>query len=145
LKSNVYKINRHKQQSYRNTGTHVDQRIGSYSNTDHKVDAVHQVIKEQLAPRIAQKSANAVLSDRRAFFYYKRKKNGRRCSCFGNETSPDSDCLVCYGTGFVGGYDKYGTHSEIIDYTRSYVFASGIEFDYENRTVGFSRSLLDHL
>jgi len=138
LKSNIYKVNRNKQQSYRNTGTHVDQRIGSYSNTDHKIDAVHRVIKDQLAPRIAQKSANAVLSDRRAFFYYKRKNNGRRCSCFGNETSPDSDCLVCYGTGYVGGYDKYGTHSEIIDYTKPYVFASGIEFDYENRTVGFA-------
>jgi hypothetical protein len=137
LKSNIGKVNRHKQQSYRNTGTHVDQRVGSYSNTDHKIDAVHQVIKEQLAPRIAQKSSNAVLSDRRAFFYYKRKKNGRRCSCFGNETSPDSDCLVCYGTGFVGGYDKYGTHSEIIDYTKPYVFAYGVKFDYENRTVGF--------
>jgi hypothetical protein len=140
MKSNVFKLNRHRQQDNRNTGTQVTQRIGSYSNTDHKVDAVHQVIKEQLAPRIAQKSANAVLSDRRAFFYYKRKNNGRRCSCFGQETTPDSDCSVCYGTGYVGGYDKYGTHTEIIDFTKPYVFASNIKFDFDNRTVGFSGS-----
>lgn len=138
MKSNIYKINRHKRQDYRNTGTHVNQRIGSYSDTDHKIDSVHQVIKEQLAPRIAQKSANAILSDRRAFFYYKRKNSGRRCSCFGSENSPDSDCLVCYGTGYVGGYDKYGTHSEIIDFTKPYVFTSDIQLDYDNRTVGFS-------
>lgn len=138
MKSNVFKLNRHKQQDYRNSGTHVNQRIGSYSNTDAKVDAVHQVIKEQLAPRIAQKSANAVLSDRRAFFYYKRKNNGRRCSCFGQETSPDSDCFVCYGTGYVGGYDKYGTHTEIIDFTKSYVFTSDVQYDFDNRTVGFN-------
>ncbi len=140
MKSTVIKLNRHKQQNNRNTGTHVDQRVGTYSNTDAKVDAVHQVIKEQLAPRIAQKSANAVLSDRRAFFYYKRKNNGRRCSCFGQETSPDSDCSVCYGTGYVGGYDKYGTHTEIVDYTKPYVFTSGVQFDHDNRTVGFSGS-----
>lgn len=138
MKSNVFKLNRHKQQDYRNTGIHVDQRVGSYSNTDHKIDSVHQIIKEQLAPRIAQKSANAVLSDRRAFFYYKRKNNGRRCSCFGQETNPDSDCSVCYGTGYVGGYDKYGTHTEMVDYTKPYVFASGIQYDYDNRTVGFA-------
>jgi hypothetical protein len=138
MKSNVFKLNRHKQQSYRNTETGVNQRIGSYSNTDAKVDAVHQVIKEQLAPRIAQKSANAVLSDRRAFFYYKRKNNGRRCSCFGQETNPDSDCSVCYGTGYVGGYDKYGTHTEIIDFTKPYIFTAGVQFDFDNRTVGFA-------
>lgn len=137
MKSNVFKLNRVNILNNRGTNTSVNQRVGTYSNTDHKVDAVHQVVKDQLAPRIAQKSANAVLSDRRAFFYYKRKTNGRRCSCFGEETSPDSDCSVCYGTGFVGGYDKYGTHTEIVDFTKPYVFAYDVEFDYDNRTVGF--------
>lgn len=139
--SNVFKINRLKQQNYRNTGTHVNQRIGAYSNTDHKVDAVHQLIKDQLAPRIAQKSANAGMSDRRAFFYYKRKTNGRRCSCYGDELSPDSDCSVCYGTGFVGGYDKYGTFTEVIDFTRAKIFAYNTRLDYDVKTIGFAGNI----
>lgn len=138
MKSNVYKINRLKQQNYRNTGTHNNQRIGAYSNTDHKVDAVHEVIKDQLAYRIAQKSANAGMSNRRIFFYYKRKNNGRRCSCYGDELSPDSDCSVCYGTGFVGGYDKYGTFTEIIDFTRSKIFAYNTRLDFDVKTIGFT-------
>lgn len=137
MKSNVFKINRLKQQSYRNTGTH-NQGIGSYSNTDHKVDAVHEVIRDQLAHRIAQKSANAGLSNRRSFFYYKRKNNGRRCSCYGDELSPDSDCGVCFGTGFVGGYDKYGTFTDVIDFTKPKIFTYNTRIDFDVKTVGFS-------
>lgn len=138
MKSNVFKINRLKEQNRRNTNTHTNQRIGSYSDTDHKVDAIHEVIRDQLADRIAQKSSNAGMSDRREFFYYKRKTNGRRCSCYGDELSADSDCGVCYGTGFVGGYDKYGTFTEIIDFTRPKVFAVDTLLDYDARTIGFS-------
>lgn len=138
MKSNVFKINRLKEQNYRNTGTHVNQRVGSYSDTDHKVDAVHAVIKDQLAYRIAQKSSNAGMSDRRAFFYYKRKTNGRRCSCYGDELSPDSDCGVCYGTGFVGGYDKYGTFTEVIDFTRAKIFTYNTRLDFDVKTIGFA-------
>lgn len=141
MKSTVFKINRLKEQTRRNTGTHVNQRIGSYSNTDHKVDAVHEVIRDQLAHRIAQKSSNAGYSDRREFFYYKRKSNGRRCSCYGEEISPDSDCGVCYGTGFAGGYDKYGTHTEIIDFTRAKIFTYNVNIDYSVRTTGFSGNI----
>lgn len=138
MKSNVFKINRLKEQNRRNTNTHTNQRIGSYSDTDHKVDAVHEVIRDQLAHRIAQKSSNAGMSDRRAFFYYKRKTNGRRCSCYGDELSPDSDCGVCYGTGFVGGYDKYGTITEVIDFTRQKTFSYNTRLDYDARTIGFA-------
>lgn len=138
MKSNVFKVNRLKEQSYRNTGTHNNQRVGSYSNTDHKVDQVNKVIREELAHRIAQKSANAGLSNRRSFYYYKRKNNGRRCSCFGEEISPDSDCGVCLGTGYVGGYDKFGTHLEVIDFTKNELFGYNTNIDFDVRTLGFS-------
>lgn len=138
MKSNVIKVNRLSQQSNRNTSTHVSQRVGAYTSTDHKVDAVNQLIKDQLAPRIAQHSSNAILSDRESFYYYKRKSNGRRCSCFGEESNPDSDCRICYGTGLVGGYDKYGTAMEIVDYTKPYLIAVNTDFDFENRAIGIT-------
>jgi hypothetical protein len=89
---------------------------GEASRTDHKIDHAHEILREQ-AQRIQTMTANAILTDRREFFYYKRKKTGRRCSCFLTETSPDNQCHVCLGVGVVGGYDKHGTITEILDFT----------------------------
>ena len=82
---------------------------GEPSNTDHKVDAINELVQEQLVPRIKSMSANAVTVDRRDFYYYKRKRTGRRCSCYATDTSPDNQCQICYGKGIVGGFEKYGT------------------------------------
>lgn len=91
--------------------------IDTPSKTDMKIDAVHELIRDQLAPRVRQMSANAVLSDRWDFYYFSRKRTGRRCSCFSTETSPDNQCPICLGVGVVTGYEKFGTLTEILDYT----------------------------
>ncbi len=90
---------------------------GEASRTDHKVDAIHEFVRSELAPRIQTMSANALLTDRREFYYYKMKKTGRRCSCYVVENSPNKQCLICFGTGIVGGFEKFGTFSETLDYT----------------------------
>lgn len=90
---------------------------GMPSRTDQKVDHVNNLVKNQLAPMIQTMSRNAVLTDRYEFYYYKRKRTGRRCSCFLYETSPSSSCQICYGTGIVGGYDKHNCCTEVIDFT----------------------------
>lgn len=87
------------------------------SSTDAKVDAAHELVRDQLIPRIRTMSANAALTDRREFYYFARKRSGRRCSCQLSETSPDAQCPVCLGVGLVGGYDKYGTMGELLDFT----------------------------
>lgn len=108
-----------------------DLRTDANSNTDHKIDAVHQLINDTLAPRIAQKSANAVLSDRREYYYFKKKTMGRRCSCYQEETSPEATCPVCYGTGIVGGYDKFGTDLRVVDATSTNLFLNNMELTFE--------------
>lgn len=90
---------------------------GLPSRTDPSVDHVHEIARDQLVPMIQTMSANAVLVDRREFYYFQRKKVGRRCSCYTIESSPDNSCQVCYGVGIVGGYEKFGTISETIDFT----------------------------
>jgi hypothetical protein len=92
---------------------------------------VHEILETQLAPRIAQKSANAVKTDRRDFYYFKRKSTGRRCSCFTEETSPENGCPICYGAGIVGGYDKFGTQTEVIDVTHPDLFLMNVEPTYQ--------------
>lgn len=120
-----------------------DLRTDSPSNTDAKVDAVHQVVKDMLAPRIAQKSANAVATDRREFFYFKRRTMGRRCSCFQEETMPEATCPICFGTGIVGGYDKYGTDLRVIDATSTDVFLYNMEMTFEENPRPLFFKLVD--
>lgn len=110
---------------------------GEPSDTDHKIDHVHEVIRDQLAPRIQTKSANAILSDRREFFYYQRKRTGRRCSCYSHQTSPENQCPVCLGTGIVAGYEKFGTRSEVLDFTVPGLTLVNVEpnFDQDTRPV----------
>jgi hypothetical protein len=119
----------------RSTHTSQEQRNDAPSRTDHKVDAVHEVIRDQLAPRIATMSANAVKSDRREFYYYQKKRSGRRCSCFSSEASPDSQCPICHGQGIVGGYEKYGTKSEIIDITTPNLLMVNCEPNFDEVTT----------
>lgn len=50
-------------------------------------------------------------------FWFRRKREGRRCSCWAVEESPNGICGLCYGTGVVGGYDKWGFETQVIDVT----------------------------
>lgn len=45
--------------------------------------------------------------DGELFDLYKRKLEGERCSCWDSErgSASNPNCDICYGTGFVGGYD----------------------------------------
>jgi hypothetical protein len=117
--------------------------ISEPSDTDHKVDHIHDIVRDQLAPRIQTKSANAVLTDRRYFLYYRRKRTGRRCSCFLTETSPENQCPICVGTGIVGGYDKFGTISEVLDFTTPNIVMVNVEPNFAEDTRPVYLKLMD--
>jgi hypothetical protein len=88
-----------------------------YTRTDHMGDNPRRISLD-LVKQIQQMTDNALGVDTRWFYYYKRRNAGRRCSCaLGEQSSPSSVCGVCYGTGIVGGYDKYGTRTELVDTT----------------------------
>ena len=52
-------------------------------------------------------------------YLYRRRRVGRRCSCWQvpDAAEPNMECPVCYGTGFVGGWDKEGCVTEVFDVT----------------------------
>jgi hypothetical protein len=88
-----------------------------YTRTDHMTEHTRDTAL-QLVKQVAQMTDNALGVDTRWFYYYKRRTSGRRCTCaLGENNTPSSTCKVCYGTGIVGGYDKYGTRSETLDST----------------------------
>ena len=85
------------------------------SRTDHYGDKV-RYMAEDMMRRARKMMHNALDVDVRPFWLYIRLKNGRRCSCFsGSNVEPNGECLTCFGTGIVGGYEKFGTHAELID------------------------------
>lgn len=85
------------------------------SRTDHYGDKVHYMAEDMMR-RVRKMGHNALDVDVRIFWLYTRLKNGRRCSCFsGSNVEPCGECVTCFGTGIVGGYEKFGTHSEWID------------------------------
>jgi hypothetical protein len=110
---------------------------GEPSSTDQLVDHAHRLLRDQLAPRIQTRSANALTVDRREFYYFHRKRSGRRCSCVYHETEAHDSCPVCYGVGVVGGYEKFGCHTESLDFTTPGLILVNVEpnFDEDTRPV----------
>jgi hypothetical protein len=88
-----------------------------FDKTQAKEDFPHQVALLDLVPRIQSRARDALSVDRVDTLFFQRKLTGRRCSCFIVESSPDGQCQVCYGTGIVGGYTKFGTVDITVDVT----------------------------
>ena len=81
--------------------------------------------------RYAAESEQASKPVRQVFHYYRRKRSGRRCSCFDVETSPDGFCQICFGSGYVGGWDMHGCRAELIDVTHPNLKLVNVEADFE--------------
>jgi hypothetical protein len=88
-----------------------------FDKTQAKEDFPHEVALLDLVPRIQSRARDALSVDRVDTLFFQRKLTGRRCSCFIVESSPDGQCQICYGTGIVGGYSKFGTTDLTIDVT----------------------------
>jgi hypothetical protein len=59
---------------------------------------------------------------------FSQKQIGDKCSCI-REDIPKGDCWVCYGTGWVGGYDKYGYNTILVGWHTKNLKMSNIEQD----------------
>jgi len=95
----------------------IEWRDAPVSRTEVLEDEPYKQAIDQLLPQIAAESEQAAKPVRQTFYYYRRKRSGRRCSCFTIETSPDANCQICYGAGYVGGWDLNGCRSEWLDVT----------------------------
>jgi hypothetical protein len=102
-------------------------------------DYYREVANRLLIPRIIERNKQ-VLNVAPVFFrFYQRAYTGRRCSCFSNnETSPASNCLVCFGTGNTAGYQLYGHQTEVFDATaESSAVNVVIDYDCVARPLAF--------
>jgi hypothetical protein len=117
-----------------NTGR-VRGKGGVLQNTEMKEDWPHIIARDQLIPRIVDRNLDAVAVDRVHFYFYQRNKVGRRCSCWSVETSPDGLCQVCWGTGIVGGYTKWGTVEHILDVSHPIVNTVNVLPAFDQQTT----------
>ncbi len=107
-----------KADNVRTTNAHqVNRDNHVFDKTQAKEDFPHEVALKDLVPRIQSRARDALSVDRVDTLFFQRKLTGRRCSCFIVESSPDGQCQICYGTGIVGGYSKFGTTDLTIDVT----------------------------
>ncbi len=104
----------------------------------------HDIATQQLIPRIVQRNRTAVETVKNKLFYFQALRGaGRRCSCWDIETSASNHCTACWGTGTVGGYNKYGAALEVIDVTRPNIRSSNIIPDYSIRYTPQRFALID--
>jgi hypothetical protein len=75
------------------------------------------IAMEQTYPGIAERNKRALTGEWLDVFLYQQIRSGRRCSCWGSNQNPSKVCEVCYGTGLVGGFQKYGTAAWLLDAT----------------------------
>jgi len=110
------------------------------TTTDILGDTAQQQVREVLAPRIAKLSRNALNVMPFPFEFFQRVRTGRRCSCFAVEDDPAAQCVICFGSGIVGGYLKRGTRLWVLDVTSNNVKAVNVAPDYRRMTrpTGFS-------
>lgn len=99
-----------------------------------KRDYPHKISMEQLVPRIDEKNKRAVQTVRTSLHFFSKMRAGRRCSCWTVDSSPDTLCFACYGTGIVGGFEKYGTHLEVIDVTHPNTRTLNVLPDFSRKT-----------
>ena len=137
-----------KANNVRSLGTTQRNRVDHvFDKTQHKEDYPHEVALLDLVPRIQSRARDALSVDRVETLFFQRKLTGRRCSCFLVESSPDAGCQICYGTGIVGGYTKFGTVDFTIDYTHPGLRAVNVRplFELQARPVlmGLDDNALD--
>lgn len=94
----------------------------------------HEIAMGQLIPRIDEKNKRAVKTVQTPVYFFSKIQTGRRCSCWTVDSSPDTLCVACYGSGTVGGYAKHGTYLEVVDVTHPNVSTINVWPDFRRKT-----------
>ncbi len=113
------------------TRQHIPRRTSVPSGTDYKGNNPRRIAKEQLIPQIARRTENAIAVASKPIAFFRRIKSGRRCSCFMMAAAAEGNCQICFATSYVGGYEKYGCMTEIIDITRPGLQTLGLRPPFE--------------
>ena len=116
----------------RTTASTKNIKTDAASRTDQIVESTHKIARDQLIPQVRKMTRNSITTDNREIYYYFKKTIGRECSCVKENNVPSGTCPICFKTTWVGGFEKYGTHSEVLDTTMPFI-SSNLHIDYTKR------------
>lgn len=116
-----------------------------FDNAQTGGDYYRQHAETELIPRIVERQRQALNVVPNFYQFYQRAYTGRRCSCFTEtSTSPSSSCQICFGTGNTGGFQLYGSITEVLDVTAASATV-GVVPDFECITYPIGFRLLENV
>lgn len=84
---------------------------------DKDVNWANYIAIHDMTPQMINRAHNALKANPFFMDVYLKLRAGRRCSCWGKGETPDGYCVSCFKAGYVGGYEKFGCQTELIDST----------------------------
>jgi hypothetical protein len=75
------------------------------------------MLVQEAVPQMINRAKNALKTNAFLMHVYFKLRSGRRCSCWGKGETPDGYCVSCFKAGYVGGYEKFGCQTSLIDST----------------------------
>jgi hypothetical protein len=105
--------------------------------------SVGEIAASHTYPAVRRRNDQSLNSNWIETNYYQRVTAGRRCSCWGPNTSPSGSCRICWGTGVVGGWTKYGTAHWVLDTTTQNTMLTNITPSFDPDASGPSYFVLD--
>lgn len=90
------------------------------------------IAQQELVPKIVEMQKQSLV-DKIPISFFSQMGFGRPCSClnFRYKIPDRGKCTICYGVGYVGGFNKIGTRLEILDPTRAGLTLTNVEIDTE--------------
>lgn len=113
------------------------------SGAETLIEHAHNIATQQLIPRLAEKNKVVSTVVPTLFHFFQAIRAGRQCSCFNTEVSATEGCPACFGTGYVGGYNKFGTAFIALDVTYPNLKTTNITVDHTQRTTPLRFKLID--
>jgi hypothetical protein len=92
---------------------------------------IRDIYLDQIATRVTAATNIAPVE----LYFFAKRQTGRRCSCWEVFTAPRMTCRACFGTGLVGGFEKFGFREEVVDVTRAGTVAVNVSPGYDRQTA----------
>lgn len=121
---------------------------GRRASTRHPVlsdmldDRPNQQLIEEFDDQMIARARNALRVNPFWMDVFPKIQAGRRCSCFGIADNPDGFCVSCFGSGVVGGYDKYLCATEMLEVTRPDIALVNVLPDFKSMRAPVPLSLI---
>lgn len=111
---------------------HVQRARSNYPGVSEgrRVNWSREFALKEVTPQMIRRASLTLETSPNLMSVFFRLRAGRRCSCWGKGETPDGYCVSCYHTGHVGGFEKFGTKTAMLEATKPGVTLMGVARDF---------------